>query len=311
MARIRSLHPGQWTDEDFVSCSAFARLLALGLRNEADDNGVFEWKPVGLKMRLFPVDNLDIVSLLSELVEHDQIAQYEMNGKKYGIIRNFGKYQRPKKPNSVHPITDQWRTYAALSSVGSVPDDDEDASVPQKTETAPQRKEEGGKGKGSRISNEILSPSDESVSEGFSEFVTGYPKAEGRNAALDEWNAAVAAGATPQSILAGLAASKAYWKKEKREERYIPNASAWLEKRGWLDHGVTHTAKPQNRFSDKTVRALVVREQSEEYASSYLDPADFDGGSMTIIAANGYACDKLKGLSCLGDYRIEKRSAAA
>ena len=31
MARIRSLHPGQWTDEAFVQCSAFARLLALGL----------------------------------------------------------------------------------------------------------------------------------------------------------------------------------------------------------------------------------------------------------------------------------------
>ncbi len=164
---------------------------------------------------------------------------------------------------------------------------------------------------GSRISNEILSPSGEGVSEGFSEFVTAYPKAEGRNAALDEWNAAIEAGATPQSILTGLTASKTYWKKEKREERYIPNASAWLEKRGWLDHRVTHTAEPQKRFSDKTVRALVVREQSEEYASSYLDPADFDGGSMTIIAANGYACDKLKGLSCLGDYRIEKRSAAA
>ena len=57
MARIRSLHPGQWTDEAFVAVSPLARLLALGLRNEADDEGVFPWKPVTLRMRLLPADN--------------------------------------------------------------------------------------------------------------------------------------------------------------------------------------------------------------------------------------------------------------
>ncbi len=53
MARIRSIHPGQATDEDFVQCSPFARLLAIFVRNEADDHGVFKWKPVTLKMRIF------------------------------------------------------------------------------------------------------------------------------------------------------------------------------------------------------------------------------------------------------------------
>ena len=56
MPRIRSVHPGQWTDENFVSCRPTARLLALGLRNEADDQGIFEWKPLTLKMRLFAAD---------------------------------------------------------------------------------------------------------------------------------------------------------------------------------------------------------------------------------------------------------------
>ena len=31
MARIRSIHPGIWTDEAFVELSALARLLYIGL----------------------------------------------------------------------------------------------------------------------------------------------------------------------------------------------------------------------------------------------------------------------------------------
>jgi hypothetical protein len=104
MARIRSIHPGQWTDEEFVTVSPLARLLALGLRNEADDEGIFEWKPLQIKMRLLPADNCDVGELLSELLAANQIYRYEIEGRPYGIIRNFKKWQRPKKPNSVHPL---------------------------------------------------------------------------------------------------------------------------------------------------------------------------------------------------------------
>ena len=121
MARIRSIHPGQWTDEQFVSVSPFARLLALALRNEADDQGVFEWKPVGLKMRLLPADTVDIVALLSELVGADIIRKYAAEGREYGAIRNFQRYQRPKKPNSLHPIPVELRTYLNSSAASSEP----------------------------------------------------------------------------------------------------------------------------------------------------------------------------------------------
>src|SRR4029450_6279259 len=111
MARIRSLHPGQWTDEDLVQCSPLARLLALGLRNEADDQGIFEWKPVPLKMRLLPVDSSDTAGLMAELEQHRLIKRFDHDGKTYGAIRNFRKYQRPKKPNSLHFVPAELRTY--------------------------------------------------------------------------------------------------------------------------------------------------------------------------------------------------------
>ena len=114
MARIRSLHPGQWTDEDFVACSFPARLLALALRNEADDNGVFEWKPLAIKMRLFPADPVDVAALLDELSANRQVASFEESGKRYGVIRNFRRWQRPDKPKSWHPLPDTLRSYAGL-----------------------------------------------------------------------------------------------------------------------------------------------------------------------------------------------------
>lgn len=114
MARIRSLHPSQWTDEKFVVCTPLARLLALGLRNEADDQGIFEWKPRVLQMRILPADNVEIEILLGELVDTDQIKQFQDAGKVYGAIRNFLKFQRPKAAKAVYPLPAVLRTYVGI-----------------------------------------------------------------------------------------------------------------------------------------------------------------------------------------------------
>lgn len=129
MARIRSIHPGQWTDEEFVSLSFAARLLAIALRNEADDQGVFEWKPVGLKMRLMPADNVDLAVLLDELIEKRAIMRFEIDGRMLGAIRNFRRYQKPKIPNSVHPITDEIRNWVGLAASVSEVDDADDGEI--------------------------------------------------------------------------------------------------------------------------------------------------------------------------------------
>jgi hypothetical protein len=115
MARIRSVHPGQWTDEEFVSCSPWAQLLAIGIRNEADDVGIFEWKPIVLKMRLLPVAMVDINELLAELVLHNIVRRFEDGGKAYGAIRNFSQYQRPKEPTQRYPLPDDQRAYLGLT----------------------------------------------------------------------------------------------------------------------------------------------------------------------------------------------------
>lgn len=116
MARIRSIHAGFFTDEAFTTVSAFARLLLLGLGIEADDKGVFPWKPLTFKMRILPMDVVDIQELLAELVSVDAIRKFRAeDGKDYGVIRNFLMHQKPKSPNDLYPLPDDLRDFLGNS----------------------------------------------------------------------------------------------------------------------------------------------------------------------------------------------------
>jgi hypothetical protein len=152
MPRIRSLHPGQPKDSDFVEMSFEARYLCLFIRNWADDQGVFEWKPKQMKMEIFPADTVDVEPLLEEMLKHRQVMRYEHQGRVYGAVRNFGDWQRPKKPKRVHPVTAQVRDWVTGKGKRVPdPDDDDGGDVPHQyptgSENSPQRKEEGGNGR--------------------------------------------------------------------------------------------------------------------------------------------------------------------
>jgi len=144
MARIRSIHPGIWTDEAFMALSFPARQLLIGLWTEAFDDGVFEWKPLTLKAKIFPVDNVDVEALLGELEARDCIARMKDAAKPAGAIRNFQRFQRPKKPNSSGLLPDAWRTYVGVKGAefgtGSEPVEDQSETS---TEKSPQM-EDGG-----------------------------------------------------------------------------------------------------------------------------------------------------------------------
>lgn len=147
MSRIRSIHPGLWTDERFVTATPMARLFFMGLWNECDDYGSFEWSPLKLKMRLLPADNADAGALLIELEDAGSVLKYEVAGKVYGAVRNFCQYQRPKKPNSTFPQTDKVREWvnreARSSRDGEEPVPNQ---LPTASEIGRQMEEEGDKG---------------------------------------------------------------------------------------------------------------------------------------------------------------------
>lgn len=147
MSRIRSIHPGIWTDENFAMLSHAARVLLFGIWTEADDHGVFEWKPVALKMKIFPADKVDMEPLLDELTTFKCVKKFTHDARDYGAVRNFMRFQRPKKPNYRYVLPQQARTYVGLKEESTEPVPNQ---FPTGGEKSPQMEREDGRGGGGR-----------------------------------------------------------------------------------------------------------------------------------------------------------------
>ncbi|MFC4169572.1 hypothetical protein [Teichococcus aestuarii] len=118
MSRIRSLHPGFYTDEAVMQLTQeapLAILLLQGLWNEADDRGVFEVKPLTLKAKILPVVDADVPAFLVLLERLNCIRRFTAEGRAYGAVRNFCRYQRPKKPQYRHPLPEPLHAYVAFA----------------------------------------------------------------------------------------------------------------------------------------------------------------------------------------------------
>lgn len=105
MARIRSIKPEFFDDEDIARLTAFARLCFQGLWCHADRAGRIEDRPERLKVRIFPYDKVNIDTLLDELASGRFIIRYVVDGKRYIQVRSFLKHQRPnsKEAPSTYP----------------------------------------------------------------------------------------------------------------------------------------------------------------------------------------------------------------
>ena len=161
MARIRSIHPGQANDVDFTECSMPARLLAILLRNFADDNGVFVWREKQIKMDCFPADSIDVGPLLDELIANKQVKRFTKSGIDYGIFRNFRRWQRPEKPKTIHPIDDDLLEYGGQSPTNRRPVADESPKVSADgKELEPEMEPEPDKGKGECVESSIAHAQD-------------------------------------------------------------------------------------------------------------------------------------------------------
>ena len=262
MARIRSIHPGIFTDEAFASVSMAARILLIGIWCEAWDDGIFEWKPLKLKMRLFPADDVDVGVLLDELAAHNCIQQFDGGGRPYGAIRNFCKFQRPKKPNSSNALPESLRSYVAFSE--AVPNQygtGEEAAPHQygtDGEKSLQREEVGGKDRVSFASlTRAISAAPSKArkaapaarfEEAFGRFWGSYPHRPGdpRKPAHDRFVAKVKAGADPEAIVAGAIAFAR--KRAGEDPKFTPQAKTWLNEERWTSETTAQPATPAELY---------------------------------------------------------------
>lgn len=134
MARIRSVHPGLFTDDAVMQASLAARWLLIGIWSECDDQGAFQWRPATLKARIMPNDNVDVAGLLDELTSLNFVTSFEHEGVQFGLVRNFRKFQKPQKPKAIHFLPDQYRNYVGLDGPSIVP-----SSTPPPQNTIPKR----------------------------------------------------------------------------------------------------------------------------------------------------------------------------
>jgi hypothetical protein len=144
MARIRSVKPEFWADEDLADVSRDARLLYIGLWNLSDEHGRLRGDPRYVKGQLFPYDDDLSAAAVSELLKTLEVARkvvrYRVGAGQYVFLPNLGKHQRlesEKVPSRLPPPPDPSES-AQVSAPDPVdPDSGADKSAPRTDESAP------------------------------------------------------------------------------------------------------------------------------------------------------------------------------
>lgn len=104
MARIRSLKPGFFSNEDLAELPFECRLCFAGLWTLADREGRLEDRPRRIKAALFPYDSVDVDVMLTALQGKQFIVRYVADGAAYLAIPAFLKHQRPKTDETASVI---------------------------------------------------------------------------------------------------------------------------------------------------------------------------------------------------------------
>lgn len=147
MARIRTIKPEFWLNEDMATVSADAALLAIGLLNYADDEGYFNANPMLIKAAIFPIrQTKDIAKvLLPELIKIGYVVAFtDSYGRIYGCVTNFTNHQVINKPKDSKISCLELLQYDYCSGVVGLP-------------TGREGKGKERKGKDARVSLEDLS----------------------------------------------------------------------------------------------------------------------------------------------------------
>lgn len=95
MARIRSIKPGFFTNDQLAEVDPLGRLLFAGLWCHADRSGRLEDRPRKIKAEVLPYDNCDVDAMLTVLADQKFIIRYEVAGVRLIQVINFEKHQTP------------------------------------------------------------------------------------------------------------------------------------------------------------------------------------------------------------------------
>ena len=103
MARKRIIDPEFWVDEVIGKLDFKTMLVYIGLWNLADSEGIVENCEEKIKVQLFPYKKTSLKKSLEMLIELGKLIPYEVNKKKYLLIKNFKKWQKESHPSYKYP----------------------------------------------------------------------------------------------------------------------------------------------------------------------------------------------------------------
>jgi hypothetical protein len=108
MARIRTIKPEFFTDEDIAALPPLCRLAFQGLWCQADREGRVEDRPKRLKTQVLPYDDADMEVILAALADRKFIVRYEVQGRRLIQVRTWVRHQMPGRdePPSELPSAD-------------------------------------------------------------------------------------------------------------------------------------------------------------------------------------------------------------
>jgi len=177
MARIRTIKPEFWRDDDLSEVSPEAALLAIGLLNVADDEGFFNANHKLIEADIFPLRELSrtVTVLMQELESIGYIVLYSSKtNRKYGHVVNFKTHQviNKPKPSKIKDLCSDVCSYRS-----------DTVQLPVGKE---QGKEQGKEG------NIVVSDDNDEIEQArtytFNEFYTAYPVKKSKKAAIKAWN---------------------------------------------------------------------------------------------------------------------------
>lgn len=225
MPKIRGIKPETWTDDKFVRLTPLARLLFIGMWNYACDNGHLEDNAIQLKIRLLPIDNCDIASLVDELIETGQVERHD------GYLKVI------KLPEHQH-IDMRWLTlcewcahdeHKTFTPAQKKPRKPSARSAPNERKTSTPRAQDAD-GDGDGDGELKVTPS--ASAEAFDEFWAIYPRKEGKGAARKAWAKATKTLEPSELIAAVIAYAE---RTTGAEKRFIPHPTTWLNQERWAD----------------------------------------------------------------------------
>lgn len=227
MARIRTIKPEFWVDDQIVELDYATRLLFIGLWNFVDDEGYVEYKAKRIKMQIFPADSLDVSGMLTNLLDMGRLAQFASDQGDLLRVVNWDRHQKISHPTATRFTGIQPHGSAsAPESSGGVANIPDDSGL------------KGKEGKGKEVPMSTDGGHDDDAprtpySPQFLDWWQAYPRKESKGDAWKAWEQLRKSKQLPD--IDQLKDAALSYARRGHEPQYLKLPGGWLRDRKWED----------------------------------------------------------------------------